>query len=156
MAAPVFDHVNIVTRDLGRSLDFYTRGLGLVAVMDRMLEGRWFERLAGADGACARCVILDAPGGGCRIELLAFDAADGEHSSAVGDPTTLGLRHLALRVADLDARLATLRTAFGIDAQVVEVPRDIVKSGKRMAYLHDPDGVLVELCEYGEGGPVFC
>ncbi len=157
------DHVNVVTADMERALAFYAGGLGLAVVMDRVLEGDWFERLTGRAGARARCVILDAPGGRCRIELLAFDppdpapAADGGPATPAvdGGPATIGLRHLALRVDDLDARLATLEARCGIVAEAVEVPRDIVKGGKRMTYLRDPDGVLVELCQYGGGGPDF-
>jgi catechol 2,3-dioxygenase-like lactoylglutathione lyase family enzyme len=148
------DHVNVVTADMERSLAFYAGGLGLTVVMDRMLDGDWFARLTGREGARARCVILDAPAGTCRIELLQFDPAAAVPAPG-SHPATVGLRHLALRVDDLDARLATLAARCGITAEAVEVPRDIVTGGKRMAYLHDPDGVVVELCEYGDGGPQF-
>lgn len=143
------DHVNVVVSDIERSRDFYTRLLDLRPVMDRMLDGPWFEALTGIDAARARCVILDAKDGGCRVELLRFepkgaDFADGAH------PATAGLRHFALRVADLEACLSRLDAA----PPVVEVPREIVPVGKRMAYVVDPDGAIVELAEYG-GEPAF-
>lgn len=140
---PCFEHLNIVTADMERALAFYVGGLGLSVTMDRMLEGPWFERLIGRAGVRARCVIVVAPKGGCRLELLQFADAGADCPEAE-IPTTLGLRHFALQVEDLDASLARL----GITAEVVEVPRDIVTAGKRMTYIHDPDGVVVELCEY--------
>lgn len=154
MSCSSLDHVNIVVTDMARSIAFYTEVAGLVPVMDRELMGDWFERLTGVTAARAHCVILDTPGGGCRIELLEFRAP--LPSPAAGLPATPGLRHLAIRVGDLDARLAILRDRFGQTAAAVEVPREIVKSGKRMCYIRDPDGAIVELCEYGSEQPEFC
>ena len=151
---PALDHVNVVTADMDRALAFYAGGLGLTVVMDRVLDGAWFATLTGCPEARARCVILDAPQGGCRVELLQFDRAGAGHPGN-SLPATPGLRHLALRVDDLDAILATLAARCGITARPVEVPRAIVRGGKRMAYVHDPDGVLVELCQYGGGQPDF-
>lgn len=150
------DHVNIVVADLDRARDFYVRGIGLVPVMDRVLEGPWFERLTAMPGVRARCLILDAPGGGCRVELLEFPGRDGGPLAANSRPETIGLRHVAIRVEDLDAVLARLAAGFAAVATVIEVPRDIVAAGKRMAYVRDPDGALVELCHYGAADPGFC
>lgn len=144
------DHVNVVVTDPVVSQDFYCRLLGLAPVMDRWLDGEWFETLTGQAGARARCIILDAPEGGCRVELLAFAGADGTALPGQSVPQTPGLRHFAIRVDDLDACLATLAAA----PPVIEVPRAIVPVGKRMAYVVDPDGAIVELAEYG-GPPGF-
>ncbi len=154
---PALDHVNVVVTDMERSVAFYATVLGLVPVMDRVLDGAWFERVTGIAAARARCVILDAPGGGCRIELLEFAQAHRTGASpAASLPATTGLRHLAIRVTDLDSRIAVLRAQYGQEAMVVAVPMDIVKSGKRMCYILDPDGAIVELCEYGAERPEFC
>lgn len=144
------DHVNVVVTDMARSQAFYCRLLGLAPVMDRWLDGDWFEGLTGLADARARCVILDGPAGGCRIELLAFAGADGAPLPRQSVPSTLGLRHFAVRVDDLDSCLATLDSP----PPVVEVPKAIVPVGKRMAYVIDPDGAIVELAEYG-GPPSF-
>ncbi|OAN45640.1 lactoylglutathione lyase [Paramagnetospirillum marisnigri] len=152
---PGLDHVNVVVSDMARSLDFYTTLLDLTVVMDRRLSGDWFEQVTGQPGAVARCVILDAPGGGCRIELLQFQPG-GARPDHRQPPTAMGLRHLALRVDDLDHRLKLLAQRFNQEVSPVQVPQDIVKSGKRMCYIRDPDGILVELCEYGAHRPEFC
>ena len=153
MALLGHDHVNVVVSDMERSLHFYARLLGLVPVMDRMLEGAWFEAVTGIAGARARCVILAAPDGGCRIELLCFDAMPAAESAL---PSTPGLRHVALRVDDLDSRLSLLHGAFGQRVVPIEVPKDIVRGGKRMCYIRDPDGAIIELCQYGSEQPEFC
>lgn len=149
------DHANVVVPDMTRSLDFYTRILGLQPIMDRELSGHWFEQVTGIPLARARCVILDAPGGGCRIELLKFLAPPSNSPPASSPITAVGLRHLAVRVDDLDARLVILHDHFSQTVMPVEVPRDIVKSGKRMCYIRDPDGAIIELCDYGSETPEF-
>lgn len=146
----VLDHVNIVVADADRSTAFYRSLLGLVVVMDRVLDGAWFERLTGIAEARARCVILEAPEGGCRIELLAYEGNG--HSGGATRPDEGGLRHFAIRVDNLDQALAALPA----EMEVIEVPRDIVRSGKRMVYVRDPDGAIVELAEYGGAEPEFC
>ena len=150
------DHVNVVVSDMARSMDFYAAILGLRLVMDRELSGEWFERVTGMVMARARCVIMDAPDGSCRIELLEFAQVDRAALEAAGRPATTGLRHFAVRVEDLDACLEVLRHRFGQTAEPVQVPSHIVKGGKRMCYIHDPDGAIVELCEYGSSRPEFC
>lgn len=145
------DHVNVVVSEPERSIAFYGRLLGLSVVMDRVLDGMWFEEVTGRPGARARCIILDVPGGGCRIELLAFHDAEGTAIPANTLPATLGLRHFAVRVDNMEACLSTLDEP----PLIIAVPRDIVPVGKRMAYVRDPDGAIVELAEYG-GTPSFC
>lgn len=145
------DHVNVVVNDPERSITFYSHLLGLSVIMDRMLEGTWFEEVTGIAGARARCVILEAAGGGCRVELLTYMDSDGTHIAANTLPATLGLRHFAVRVENIETCLATLPEP----PLIIAVPREIVPVGKRMAYVRDPDGAIVELAEYG-GPPTFC
>ncbi|MBI2236689.1 MAG: VOC family protein [Magnetospirillum sp.] len=150
MAILGLDHVNVVVSDMERSLAFYRHLPGLAVAMDRRLDGPWYERLTGTVGVRARCVILDRRDGGCRIELLAFEDVDGRPLALNSRHTTPGLRHFALRVDNID----DLATRLGV--AVVEVPHDIVRGGKRMCYATDPDGAVIELCQYGAERPEFC
>ncbi len=150
------DHVNVVVLDMRRSLTFYSDCLGLQPLMDRVLEGAWFQRLTGLPEARARCVILQSAGGGCRVELLQYLGRDDRPLDANTVPATPGLRHFAIRVKAIDPILEAARELLGIGAEVIEVPADIVRGGKRMAYLRDPDGAIVELSQYAEAEPSFC
>lgn len=144
------DHVNVVVSDMARSIAFYTRLLDLEVIMDRRLEGPWYEALSGRPGATTRCVILDRREGGSRIELL--EASSPGCAAPAGAP---GLGHFALRVNDLDRRLDEYAALTGRRVAPVSVPETIVRGGKRMAYLTDPDGALLELAEYGLTRPEF-
>ena len=156
MSALRLDHVNVVVLDIQRSLAFYQGCLVMLPIMDRVLEGAWFERLTGMTKARARCVILQSPGGGCRIELLQYLGRDSRSLADNQLPATPGLRHFALRVDAIEPIAAAVLQRFGMAVEVIEVPADIVRGGKRMAYLRDPDGAIVELSQYAEAEPAFC
>lgn len=145
---PRLDHLNIVVADMAASVRFYRGLFGLEPVLDGLLSGPWFEAVTALPGAVADCVIL--AGAGLRIELLRYRQPPGEAAPATARLATEGLRHFAVRVADIDDALSRARAlGFAQGVEPVQVPFDILPAGKRMAYLRDPDGVVVELAEYG-------
>ncbi|MEI6558192.1 MAG: VOC family protein [Rhodospirillaceae bacterium] len=147
---PRLDHLNIVVADLAESVRFYQTLFGLTIALDRTLAGGWFEAVTGLAGARARCVILCGADPGLRIELLHYLAPPGGAEPATRRPATQGLRHFAVRVGDIDAALALARAlGYAEGVEPVLVPMSILPAGKRMAYLSDPDGVILELAEYG-------
>ena len=146
------DHINIVVADLDRSVAFYTEVLGLQVTRTAHLEGDWIEAIVGLRGVVADVVYVEPPGGGLRLELLQYLSPTGEAIAINREPNTQGLRHIAFRVADIDAATARLRAAGApVVADPVAVPSGVVKHDaghKRLVYFHDPDGVLLELAEY--------
>ena len=144
------NHVNIVVADMERSLAFYVGLLGLRATFEVELEGAWIEVVTGLPGAKARCVFCQPAEGGARFELLQYRTPVGVSEPAGSLPNTRGLRHVALEVDDLDALYGRLRAAgvpFVSPPVVVPFP---IAGGlwKRLCYLRDPDGVLVEISDY--------
>jgi len=146
------DHVNIVVADLPKMVDFYGRVLGLREALRVTISGPWVERTVGLRDVTADCVYLEMANGP-RVELLKYRSPPAERPDELGTSNTPGLRHIAFRVDDIDAAVAKLREAnvhFFSDVQ--DVPTSQVKyaSGvrKRLAYFHDPEGNLLELCEY--------
>ena len=146
------DHVNIVVSDLPRMMDFYCRVLGLVESMRVTISGPWIDRTVGLADVEAECVYLDVPNGP-RIELLRYVTPHAPRPGKLGDSNTPGLRHLAFRVADIEAVHARLREAgveFISDVQRVPDTQVTYAGGvrKRLVYFRDPEGNLLELCEY--------
>ena len=143
------DHVNIVVADMERSLAFYAGLLGMEVTFEADLMGDWIETVTGLPGVSARCVFCRPPGGGARFELLQYwtppSAAFASHSVA----NSLGLRHVALEVDDLDGLYARLQEA-GVPfvSGPVAVPFSLPGVRKRLCYARDPDGALVEFAEY--------
>jgi catechol 2,3-dioxygenase-like lactoylglutathione lyase family enzyme len=146
------DHINIVVADLGRSVRFYTEGLGFRLVKEASLEGEWIDRIVGLKGVQGRVAYVVAPAGEPRIELLCYNAPRGDDPAANRLANTVGLRHIALRVDDIAATVAKLRAAgaefFG---EPVRVPAGVVRHDageKTLVYFLDPDGVILELAQY--------
>jgi len=103
------DHINIVVSELERSVRFYTKLLGFIVTKRAALEGDWIEAIVGLPGVKADCVYLELPGPGPRLELLCYRAPPGVPLPGTADANTLGLRHVALRVGDIDREYARLR-----------------------------------------------
>ena len=147
------DHLNIVVRDMARSLRFYTDVLGFTKTKEAHLEGDWIGRIVGLDGVKAHAVFIVAPGGEPRIELLQYFAPPGQSLPENSRANTLGLRHVAFRVDDMAAAVAKLKAAgVTLFSEPVRVPAGVVKfaaGDKTLVYFLDPDGVILELAEYG-------
>lgn len=133
-----FHHVSLSVADLDVQEAWYRTALGLNEV-DERLE---------LPEAGVRTVIL-GDGGGLRIE---FTERRGSTPVLNSDPyaatATQTFTHLALQVPNLDAAFKRLVVECGASA-VVE-PGPGATDGVRYAYVHDPEGNLIELVEVGE------
>lgn len=148
------NHINIVVSDLERSVTFYTDLLGFVVTKRARLRGDWFEHIVGLSGVDAEVAYIQAPNHGPRIELLCYHAPKGVALPETARPNTVGLRHIAIEVADIDVMHARLMAA-GVPfiGPPVAVPSNALQHDegrKRLCYFHDPDGVLLELAEYAQ------
>lgn len=144
------NHINIVVNSMDASLDFYVGVLGMRETFRCELEGEWIDTVTGVANAKASCVFVQPPNGGCRIELLEYHHPRGQRSSQNSAPNTLGLRHFALEVQNLDETIKTLKSKGAhIFSDPVLVPFRIVENvQKRLCYTLDPDGVIVEFSQH--------
>jgi catechol 2,3-dioxygenase-like lactoylglutathione lyase family enzyme len=146
------DHINIVVSDLGAMVRFYTELLGLELTKRVSISGEWIDRTVGLKGARGDVVYLDFSSGP-RIELIRYTSPGGLTPQGLGISNTRGIRHMAFRVADIDAIVARLKSSgitFVSDTQLVPDSQVTYAGGvrKRLVYFHDPEGNLLELCEY--------
>jgi glyoxylase I family protein len=125
------DHVEIVTGQLERTIEFYSEVLGFT------LRSR--DRIAGsALGVPFDLAYLDL--GGTTVELLSYAGAavspapDGEH---------LGYRMMALEVDDMEEALRYLETK---GVPVVWGPK--VREKYARAEIRDPNGFNIELRQW--------
>ena len=108
--------------DVQRSVDFYSRFLGLDPVE------------VTADGA-----VLDAVTATVRLVRLDERAT----STWVADDLQAGFRHIGFKVADLDERVAALHEAGApFHLEPLHAEGDV-----RLTFFYDPDGTLVEFVE---------
>jgi len=147
------DHVNIVVADLERAARFYEHVFGWRRGFSATLRGEWIERVSGLSAVQGDCLFLVSPDGGARLELLRYVSPSGAHLTENSRANTLGVRHIAFEVDDLELTLSKVRE-LGIEplSPPVEVPFRVGNLGaKRLAYFHDFDGVLVEAAAYDSG-----
>jgi len=146
------DHVNIVVRDLDGMADFYTRLLGTKITKQVTISGPWIDQTVGLVGVNADVIYLDLPNGP-RVELIRYNSPPGSSLPDAGKSNTAGLRHLAFKVSDIESAVQKLREAgvkFFSDIQLVPDSQVTYAGGlrKRLVYFQDPEGNLLELCEY--------
>lgn len=120
-------HVALICRDVARSRDFYTRVLGLPVLHEQYRAERQSHK-----------IDLALPDGS-QLELFSFPSPPARPSR----PEACGLRHLALRVADLPAWVAHLQ-AQGV---AVEPLRTDEVTGATFTFFADPDGLPIELVQ---------
>jgi glyoxylase I family protein len=147
------DHVNLVVADLEVMTAFYRDVLAFSVTKQVTISGDWIATLVGLPGAVADVVYLDPPQGP-RVELICYCQPVAYRPASLALANSLGLRHIAFRVSDIDRVVERIRLA-GVSpcSPVMTVPKSQVTYvggvNKRLVYFHDPEGNLLELCEYG-------
>src|SRR5438067_5194217 len=146
------DHVNLVVQDLERMGAFYRNALDLKETKRVTITGGWVATTVGLPEVHADVVYLELEAGP-RVELIRYNRPAADRPAGVDQPNAPGLRHIAFRVDDIDAAVARLRAAgvkFFSDIQQVPDTQVTYAGGirKRLIYFADPEGNLLELCEY--------
>jgi methylmalonyl-CoA epimerase len=135
----VLDHIGIAVKDLGAALAFYRDALGL-------------EVEAPEEVVSQRVRAHFIPVGAANLELLEATAADSPIARYV-DKRGPGLHHITLRVEDVFAAVAQLKTR-GV-RMIDETPRPGAE-GSTIAFIHPSatHGVLIELKQAGAVVPI--
>lgn len=144
-------HFSFTVSDIERSIDWYTRVLGLELVHRQRQDNEYTQRLVGIEGAVleiAQFVVPRVPPARSThmLELVEYVTP---HGRELGDLATnsVGCAHLALMVDDIHERYARMA------AQGVKFRNPPVKitaganEGGFACYLHDPDGITLELLQ---------
>jgi lactoylglutathione lyase len=120
-----FTYVGIRVTNLEKSIEFYTKVLGM------KIKGRGkIEQTKG------ETVGLESEKGGFALELNYYEEGSPYNTKYIAGE---GLDHLAFQVEDLDKALAEARKAG--HRAVLEMEAD----GGRWSYIEDPDGNWIEL-----------
>ena len=120
-------HVAIICSDYRRSLDFYTRVLGMSVLAEHYRESRKSYK---TDLALGNEYV---------IELFSFPSPP----PRVTRPEAAGLRHLAFEVDNIVQTMNELE-AMGVSHEVVRTDE---YTGKRFLFFEDPDGLPIEVYE---------
>jgi catechol 2,3-dioxygenase-like lactoylglutathione lyase family enzyme len=150
MAVHSIFHAGFVVRDLDASIRFYTEGLGLRLRLQQTQDNAYTRSLVGYPDASLRVAQFnlpegDPPASGHILELVEYVTPEGGPVDL--ERNTIGAGHLAFLVDDIETMTANL-TALGATplSEPNEITAGINKGGKAL-YLHDPDGVMLELLQ---------
>ena len=142
MSAHRLTHIGICVAELERSLHFYRDVLGFEEVSRLEMKGPVTERLLEIAGGELQAVYLKLDG--TCIELLYYPVAGHETSATVRPMNLVGLTHLSLTVADIDAVIAAVAQAGGRPLDHTRIEHE----GKSKAiFVTDPDGLRIELVQ---------
>ena len=145
------DHVNIVAADLSGMTAFYRDALGLRVAREIAIGGDWIEAVTGLAEVEADVVYLEAESG-AALELICYRNPQGVRPAGLEQPNTIGFRHIAFHVSDLEETVARVREQdVELLSEIQVVPATQVefdKRQKRILYCRDPEGNLVELCDF--------
>src|SRR6266508_1570318 len=104
------DHVGIIVNNLAAAKAFFL-DLGLEVLGEWEVEGeRVVDRVIGLDNVKNAAVMLGVTGGQTTIELVQFLTPADEGGIRQLPANTLGIRHIAFVVEDIEAVVARLKT----------------------------------------------
>jgi diaminopimelate decarboxylase len=144
------DHVSVTCASIDRSLAFYRDGLGLVVSRRGAETDERIGAVVGLPGARLRFAELTL-GDGRLLELLEYESPTGR--ALRPQPNDAGAAHLALAVGDLDGALRRLRD-HGFPSRSAPVTlhdHEEPWTNATLAYVHDPDGFVIELIHRPQG-----
>ncbi len=121
------DHVEVITRDIEKSIRFYVDVLGFSV-----------HRRTKFDGSRGMTEITFLKLRDSMLELLEFPGAQ---ESDVAPK--VGMRMFALRVSDMDSEIERLK---GLGVEISQPPRTIGTS--KRAEIKDPNGMSIELRQW--------
>ena len=139
------DHVGVIVNNLAVAKAFFL-DLGLEVLGEWEVEGEpVVDRVIGLNNVKNAAVMLGAPGGQANIELVQFLTPADEGGIQQLPANTLGIRHIAFAVEDIEAVVASLKdkgTEFFSEIQDL--------GGYKLCYVRGPEGIILELAEHIE------
>ena len=127
----MFVHTSIRTRNMDRSIGFYTKLIGL----------RLLSRQEILQNNAEIAFLQDQDGKGAKLELTFYrkqkQFIQAEYEDRLFD-------HLAFEVEDISRTISTLRNE---KVTITDEPFKLGPTGPVIAFIEDPDGTLIELIE---------
>jgi len=127
----MFTHTSIRTSDMDRSIDFYTKFLGLKILRRREIPQNKAEI----------AFLQDPEGRGARLELTYYQ---NQNKFIQADYENRLFDHLAFEIDDMENTLSMMRKE---EVTITDEPYRLSPTGSLIAFIEDPDGILIELIE---------
>lgn len=136
------DHVGIVVKDLVAAKEFFL-ALGLTLEGEAELGGAFVEDVIGLEGVRDTVAYMRTPSGEAAIELIQFHSPIDETDAPLPESNTLGIRHIAFAVDDVDAVVEKLQVhGARLVGKIVQY-----EDMYRLCYIRGPEGIILELAQ---------
>ncbi|CRK82882.1 VOC family protein [Neobacillus massiliamazoniensis] len=136
------DHVGVIVNDLSAAKAFFL-DFGLEVQGEGEVEGEWVDRVVGLNNVKGKCVVLQPTDGQANIELFKFYTPSDEQDIQKPFANTLGIRHIAFAVEDIEAVVAKLKKKGTEIFSEIQQYEDSYK----LCYVRGPEGIILELAE---------
>jgi len=136
------DHVGVIVNDLSAAKEFFL-DFGLEVKGEWEMEGDLMGYAAGLNDVKVACVGLGTTDGQTWIELIKFYTPADEKDIQQPFANTLGIRHIAFTVEDIEAVVAKLKKK---DTEIFSEIQQYEESYK-LCYVRGPEGIILELAE---------
>jgi len=127
----MFTHTSIRTSNMDRSIDFYTRLMGLKLLSRREIKQTNAEI----------AFLQDSEGKGAKLELTYYR---NQKKFIQADYEDRLFDHIAFEIKDMDKTISKLRSE---NVTITDEPYTLGTGGPQIAFIEDPDGTLIELIE---------
>ena len=127
----MFDHTSVRTSNMDRSIDFYTRLMGLKLLSRREIKQTNAEI----------AFLQDSEEKGARLELTCYRD---QKKFIQADYEERLFDHIAFEIKDMEKTISKLRSE---KVTVTDEPYRLGPAGPLIAFIEDPDGTLIELIE---------
>ena len=135
-------HVGIVVNDIQEWAQFLVEVLGFELIADAHESGAQLDSSLGLEGIKVH-VMKYSDHMGSVIELLSFKShIDDKYRKE--DLFSLGIRHIALTVTDIELTLSKISRCYGEPKGRITISKD---GRVKMIYVRGPEGCLFELVE---------
>lgn len=135
------DHIGVIVHDLPAAKEFF-RDFGLEVKGEWEMEGDLMGYATNLDDLKVACVGMGAADGQTWLELIKFyspSAKDIQQPLA----NTLGIRHIAFAVEDIEALIFKLKTKGTYIFSEIQQYEESYK----LCYVRGPEGIILELAE---------
>jgi lactoylglutathione lyase len=129
----MFTHTSIRSSDMARSIDFYTRIMGLKLLSRREIPKNNAEIV----------FLQDPEEKGAKLELTIYR---NQKKFIQADYENRLFDHLAFEISNMENMISIMKKE---KITITDEPFKLTPTGPTIAFIEDPDGTLIELIERG-------
>lgn len=135
-------HAGIVVNNIKSQIKFY-ESLGFEKISSDTENGIFIEQVTGIEGVTLEWIKMKSPDG-FVLELLQYLSHSLEFKKNNAPSNKLGCSHIAFTVNNIEQACLHIKTSGGT---LVNNPAISPNGMVKVAYCHDPEGVLMEIVE---------